>query len=94
MIKEPLQTFQHKPENNPGKIVSSKGPLKIENAEEIALCTCMQSNHWPLCDATHHTLGGAGPKFISLDPKKTYYLCTCQHTKKSPYCDGSHETIG
>jgi len=73
--------------------VSSKGPLKIENARQIALCTCMQSNHWPLCDATHHTLGGDGPKLIELDPRKTYYFCTCHKTKKSPYCDGSHENI-
>lgn len=73
--------------------MSSKGPLKIENARQIALCTCMQSNHWPLCDATHHTLGGDGPQLIDLDPRKTYYFCTCHKTKKSPYCDGSHETI-
>ncbi len=50
--------------------MSSKGPLKIENAQEIALCTCMQSSHWPLCDATHHTLGGDGPQHITTRSKK------------------------
>ena len=42
------------------------GPIKITDASEIAVCTCMQSNHWPFCDATHHTMGGE-PEILQLD---------------------------
>jgi len=52
----------------------------------------MQSNHWPFCDATHHTTGGE-PEILELDKSKTYYLCGCFRTKKRPFCDGSHEKI-
>ena len=27
--------------------MSGKGPIKITDTSEIAVCTCMQSNHWP-----------------------------------------------
>ncbi|MFQ5673887.1 MAG: CDGSH iron-sulfur domain-containing protein [Nitrospinales bacterium] len=70
---------------------SEIGPMKITGEEEIAVCTCMQSNHWPYCDASHHTLSdSAGPEIISLDKNKTYYLCQCFKTKNRPFCDGSH----
>ena len=72
--------------------MSEEGPIKITNNEEIVVCTCMQSNHWPFCDATHHTTGGK-PKIIKLDKNKTYFLCGCFRTKKSPFCDGSHEKL-
>ena len=68
------------------------GPIKITDASEIAVCTCMQSNHWPFCYATHHTMGGE-PEILQLDKTKTYYLCGCYRTKKRPFCDGSHEKI-
>ena len=74
--------------------MSSGGPIKITGEEEIAVCMCMQSNHWPFCDASHHTLSGGGdlgPKLVTLDPNKTYYLCGCFRTKNKPFCDGSHE---
>ena len=70
----------------------SGGPIKITNASEIAFCTCMQSKHWPFCDATHHTIGGE-PEILELDKTKIYYLCGCYRTKKRPFCDGSHEKI-
>ena len=38
------------------------GPTKLTGAKQLAYCTCMQSAHWPHCDATHHTVGGNGPK--------------------------------
>lgn len=69
-----------------------KSPLKITGEEEIVVCTCMQSNYWPMCDASHHTLGGgAKPELLKLDKNKTYYLCRCFKTKNRPFCDGSHE---
>ncbi len=34
--------------------MSGEGPIKITDTAKIAICTCMQSNHWPFCDATHH----------------------------------------
>ena len=70
----------------------SDGPIKITNASEIAVCTCMPSHHWPVCDAPQHTKGGE-PKILELDKTKTYYLCSCYRTKKSPFCDGSHEKV-
>ena len=70
----------------------SGGPIKITDASEIAVCTCMQSNHWPFCDATHHIIGGE-PEIVELDKTKTYYLCGCYRTKKRPFCDGSHEKV-
>ena len=73
--------------------MKKNGPVKITQAEEIAICTCMQSSLWPLCDASHHTLGGDGPKIIRLDKNKTYYFCGCFKTKNSPFCDGSHKTL-
>lgn len=72
--------------------METKGPIKITQAKEIAICTCMQSKFWPLCDASHHTFGGEGPTILELDEKKTYYFCGCYKTRNSPYCDGSHET--
>ena len=69
----------------------SRGPVKLTKASQIAFCTCMQSNHWPHCDASHHSLGGDGPKIIELDENKTYYLCGCFKSKNAPFCDGSHE---
>ena len=68
------------------------GPVKITHAEEIAVCTCMQSKLWPLCDASHHTFGGVGPKIIRLDKEKIYYFCGCFQTKNPPFCDGSHKS--
>jgi CDGSH-type Zn-finger protein len=73
--------------------MSGEGPIKITDTSEIAVCTCMQSNHWPFCDATHHTTGGDGPEIVQLDKSKTYYLCGCFRTKNRPFCDGSHEKI-
>ena len=73
--------------------MSAEGPIKITDTLEIAVCTCMQSNHWPFCDATHHTTGGDGPEIVQLDKNKTYYLCGCFRTKNRPFCDGSHEKI-
>jgi len=67
------------------------GPVKITNAKEIAICTCMQSNLWPLCDASHHIFGGKGPEIIQLDENKIYFFCGCHRTKNSPFCDGSHD---
>ena len=69
----------------------SRGPVKLTKASQIAFCTCMQSNHWPHCDASHHSLGGDGPKIIELDENKTYYLCGCFKSRNAPFCDGSHE---
>ena len=66
-------------------------PTKITGAKQIAYCTCMQSAHWPHCDATHHTFGGDGPEIIDLDENKTYLLCRCFKSKKKPFCDGSHD---
>jgi len=71
--------------------VKRKGPLSITGEKELALCTCGQSRYWPLCDASHHTLGGGGPEIIQLDETRTYLLCQCQRTKTPPYCDGSHD---
>ena len=68
-----------------------KGPVKITGVETLAVCTCMQSQHWPMCDASHHTLGGDGPRLVELDKNKTYFLCGCFKTKNIPFCDGSHE---
>ena len=51
----------------------------------------MQSAHWPHCDATHHTVGGNGPKIIELDEDKTYMLCRCFKSQNKPFCDGSHK---
>ena len=65
-------------------------PTKITGAKQIAYCTCMQSAHWPHCDATHHTVGGEGPEIIDLDENKTYLLCRCFKSKNKPFCDGSH----
>lgn len=70
--------------------MSQDQPMKISNMEDIAVCTCMQSNHWPFCDGSHHTTGGEGPDIIKLDKEKTYLLCTCYKTKNRPFCDGSH----
>ena len=50
------------------------GPTKLTGAKQIAYCTCMQSAHWPHCDATHHTAGGSGPKIIELDEEKRVIL--------------------
>jgi len=66
-------------------------PLTITGESSIAICTCMCSNHWPYCDASHHTMGGDGPKIVELDPNKTYQLCQCHKTKTQPFCDGSHK---
>lgn len=66
-------------------------PMKITDMDDLAVCTCMQSNHWPLCDGSHHSLSGKEPDIIKLDRRKTYYLCTCYKTKTRPFCDGSHE---
>jgi len=66
------------------------GPLEISGKDSIWSCACMQSNYWPLCDGSHHTLGGAGPVEIPLDPDKTYLLCQCYKTANRPFCDGSH----
>jgi CDGSH-type Zn-finger protein len=75
-------------------MTEQNGPIKITDAQELAICTCMQSNHWPLCDGSHHTLSGnLGPELIQLDKTKTYYLCGCYRTKKRPFCDGSHELL-
>ena len=68
----------------------ASGPTKLTGAKQIAYCTCMQSAHWPHCDATHHTAGGNGPKIIELDKDKTYMLCRCFKSKNKPFCDGSH----
>tara|TARA_Y100000294_G_scaffold92017_1_gene85805 strand:- start:691 stop:912 length:222 start_codon:yes stop_codon:yes gene_type:complete len=68
-----------------------KGPLEISGEEEILVCTCMQSGHWPFCDSSHHTMGGSGPKTVQLNKKKTYHLCRCYKTKNPPFCDGSHQ---
>jgi len=70
--------------------MNKKGPLKITGEEELAICTCRQSQYWPLCDASHHTLGGDGPDIIQLDKNKTYLLCQCHRTRTPPFCDGSH----
>ena len=51
-------------------MTKTPGPTKIKGAKQIAYCTCMQSAHWPHCDATHHTVGGEGPEIIELDEKK------------------------
>ncbi len=72
---------------------SKQGPMVIKGEEELAICVCGQSNHWPLCDASHHSLGGEGPEIIALEKDKTYLLCQCHRTKSSPFCDGSHEQI-
>jgi CDGSH-type Zn-finger protein len=72
--------------------MSGKGPLKITDTSQVIICTCMQSNHWPLCDASHHTTGGK-PEIIELDKNKTYYFCGCFRTKNRPFCDGSHKRI-
>ncbi|MBI4382608.1 MAG: CDGSH iron-sulfur domain-containing protein [Nitrospinae bacterium] len=69
--------------------MSGNGPMEITGAESLLICTCMQSNHWPLCDGSHHTLGGE-PELIRLDKSKTYYFCSCYRTKNRPFCDGSH----
>ena len=68
----------------------ASGPTKLTGANQIAYCTCMQSAHWPLCDATHHTAGGSRPKIIELDKNKTYMLCRCFKSKNKPFCDSSH----
>ena len=62
--------------------MSAEGPIKVTDTSEVAICTCMQSNHWPFCDATHHTTGGGGdgPEIVRLNKKKTYYLCGCFRT--------------
>ena len=75
--------------------MSAEGPIKVTNTSEIAICTCIQSNHWPFFDSTHHTTGGGpdGPEIVRLNKKKTYYLCGCFRTKNRPFCDGSHEKI-
>lgn len=65
------------------------GPEKITGAKQIAYCNCMQSFHWPHCDATHHSMGGGGPDTIDLDENKTYMLCRCFKSKNKPFCDGS-----
>ncbi|MBI5178435.1 MAG: CDGSH iron-sulfur domain-containing protein [Nitrospinae bacterium] len=67
-----------------------EGPLTITGKDSIWACTCMQSAHWPFCDASHHTFGGGEPVEIQLDPQKTYQLCQCYKTKNRPFCDGSH----
>jgi len=67
------------------------GPEEITGEKEILVCTCMQSKHWPYCDASHHTLGGGEPVLVSLDPARTYKLCRCLKTKSRPFCDGSHD---
>lgn len=72
---------------------SKNEPLVIKGEEELAICSCGQSGHWPLCDASHHSLGGKGPDFISLDKEKTYLLCQCHRTNNPPYCDGSHNSM-
>jgi CDGSH-type Zn-finger protein len=66
------------------------GPTKLTGANQLAYCTCMQSAHWPHCDATHHTVGGNGPEIIELEKDKTYMLCRCFKSKNKPFCDGSH----
>ena len=48
-------------------MTKTPGPTKITGVKQIAYCTCMQSGHWPHCDATHHSVGGEGPKIIELD---------------------------
>ena len=75
--------------------MKNNGPFKIEGEEEILICRCMQSNHWPLCDGSHHSLAGQdlSPELISLDKNKTYLFCSCYRTKNRPFCDGSHEKI-
>ena len=52
-------------------MAETPGPIKITGVKQIAYCTCMQSGHWPHCDATHHSVGGEGPKIIELDENKT-----------------------
>ncbi len=69
----------------------NSGPEKITGVKQIAYCNCMQSSHWPHCDATHHSVGGDGPDIIDLDENKTYLLCRCFKSKNKPFCDGSHE---
>ncbi|PIQ99951.1 MAG: cytochrome C551 [Nitrospinae bacterium CG11_big_fil_rev_8_21_14_0_20_45_15] len=67
------------------------GPEELTGEEEILVCTCMQSRHWPYCDASHHTLGGGKePVVVSLDKNKTYKICKCFKTKNRPFCDDSH----
>ena len=69
----------------------ASGPTKLTGAKKIAYCTCMQSAHWPHCDATHHTAGASSePKIMELDKDKTYMLCRCLKSKNKPFCDGSH----
>jgi len=68
-----------------------KGPRRITGVKELWVCTCMQSNHWPECDASHHTFSGQGPRVVELDESKTYDICQCFNTKDPPFCDGSHE---
>lgn len=68
-------------------------PMAIKGEGELAICRCGQSNHWPLCDASHHALGGGEPEIISLDKDKTYLLCQCHRSKNSPFCDGSHDRL-
>ena len=60
-------------------MTETTGPTKLTGAKQIAYCTCMQSSHWPHCDATHHTVGGNGPIILELD-----------ESKSKPFCDGSH----
>ena len=79
-----------KNKKNKASVTKIVGPTKISGANQVAYCTCMQSAHWPHCDATHHTVGGDGPQIIDLDEKKTYLLCRCFKSKNKPFCDGSH----
>ncbi|MBF0273979.1 MAG: CDGSH iron-sulfur domain-containing protein [Nitrospinae bacterium] len=72
--------------------MDKKGPIKVTGEETMAVCKCMQSKHWPYCDATHHTLADVEPEIIQLDKEKTYLLCQCYKTKNPPFCDGSHNT--
>ena len=75
--------------------MAQDGPIRIEGEEEILICRCMQSNHWPFCDASHHSLSGSSqtPELLTLDKNKTYFLCGCFRSKNKPFCDGSHDKI-
>jgi CDGSH-type Zn-finger protein len=75
--------------------MSENTPLEITGEDEILVCVCMQSNHWPFCDASHHSLAGSEiePRMVKLDKTKTYHLCRCYRTKTAPFCDGSHKKI-
>ena len=54
-------------------MAETPGPTKITGVKQIAYCTCLQSGHWPDCDATHHSVGGEGPEIIELDENKTCF---------------------